>query len=50
MDKEAKFDIEEVYMCGGEASNPNTWDHMQQTMLDESRVGGEAKEDITSAC
>ncbi|KAF6230436.1 hypothetical protein HO133_004779 [Letharia lupina] len=56
-DKEGKLDLEEVYMCGGEAFYPNTWDYVQQelgpnvrmTMLDESGVGGEAKENITFA-
>ena len=50
-DKEGKLDLEGVYMCGGEAFYPNTWDYVQQelgpnvrmTMLDESGVGGEAK-------
>lgn len=51
-DKEGKLDIKEVYMCGGGAFNPNMWDYMQQElgsnvgmiMLDESEVGGKAKE------
>lgn len=56
-EKQGKLNIDEVYMCGGEASNRRIWNCMQQelgsnvrmTMLDVSDVGGEANYDITSA-